>query len=187
MNLMPMTRHNTTRGSTVQNSQCQLSALRITPDTVGPSAGATEITTPISPIVAPRRSGGTVVMVTVMSSGMITAVPIACTRRATSRMGNVHAIPAAAVPMANKANAATNIVRVEKRCNRYPVMGNTTAITSRKPVVSHCTIVASTPKSWEIMGSATDRTVSLRIITIVEMTRIHNTRLFWRAVLVGRE
>ena len=66
-------------------------------------------------------------------------------------------------------------------------MGNTTAITSRKPVVSHCTIVASTPKSWEIMGSATDRTVSLRIITIVEMTRIHNTRLFWRAVLVGRK
>ena len=37
------------------------------------------------------------------------------------------------------------------------------------------------------MGSATDRTVSLRIITIVEMTRIHNTRLFWRAVLVGRK
>ena len=58
----------------------------------------------------------------------------------------------------------------EKRWMRKPVVGMTTAMVSRKPVSSHWTTSAGTPKSAMTAGRATETVVSLRII-IAEMTR----------------
>src|SRR5687767_9250176 len=46
----------------------------------------------------------------------------------------------------------------------------TTAIVSKKPLVSHCTVVAGTPRSTISRGSATLMIVSLRIITKADIT-----------------
>ena len=55
------------------------------PDTAGPSAGATDMTRVTLPITLPRSCGGTSVIIVVISSGIITAVPLAWTTRAASR------------------------------------------------------------------------------------------------------
>ena len=47
----------------------------MTPEIVGPIAGATEMTMETLPIVRPRCAGGTSVMMVVMSSGIMIAVP----------------------------------------------------------------------------------------------------------------
>ena len=45
------------------------------PPMVGPSAGATEMTIEMLPMVRPRDSGGTRFMMVVMSNGIMIAVP----------------------------------------------------------------------------------------------------------------
>ena len=55
------------------------------PEIVGPIAGATEITVDTRPMKRPRSAGATSVMSVVMSSGIMIAVPLACTTRASRR------------------------------------------------------------------------------------------------------
>ena len=55
--------------------------------------------------------------------------------------------------------AETKSTRVEKRSVRYAVMGIMMALTSVKPVVSHCAVAASMPNSPMTEGSAGVTTV----------------------------
>ena len=84
----------------------QPSRLSTRPDTVGPIAGATEMTIEMLPITAPRRAGGTSVITVVISSGIMIAVPPACTTRATSSTANPGASAASSVPALNSAHRA---------------------------------------------------------------------------------
>lgn len=63
------------------------------PDTVGPTAGATEITIEMLPMTAPRLWAGTRRMMVVISSGIMMAVPQACTTRPASSTPNTGATP----------------------------------------------------------------------------------------------
>ena len=47
----------------------------MTPEIVGPMAGATEMTVVMKPMVLPRVSGGASVIAVVISSGIMIAVP----------------------------------------------------------------------------------------------------------------
>ena len=59
------------------NIQRQSSTLRMSPEMVGPIAGATEMTMEILPIIRPRDAGSTRVITVVSSSGNMIAVPLA--------------------------------------------------------------------------------------------------------------
>jgi hypothetical protein len=144
--------------------------LTIAPPTVGPSAGATEITMAIMPITEPRRWRGTKVMVTVISSGITNAVPAACTTRPASKKIKAGASAAATVPTIKSRQAVINTWRVVKRSMTKPVVGITTAMVSMNPVSSHCTIVAGTWYSAIIAGSATEREVSFKIMMVAATT-----------------
>ena len=102
-------------GATTPKIQRQPRWSRMNPDSVGPSAGATAMTTVMLPIMAPRRATGTIVMTVVMSSGSMTAVPDACTTRASSSTPKPGARKASTVPAVNNDIAATNSVRVVTR------------------------------------------------------------------------
>ena len=67
--------HHVRNRSTSANSHRQVSTLRISPEIVGPIAGATEITIMMLPIVLPRDSAGTSVITVVISNGSMIAVP----------------------------------------------------------------------------------------------------------------
>ena len=172
---VPTARAIRTMGSIIQNSQCQVSEFRMKPETVGPRAGATEITMEMIPIIAPRRCAGTTVKVTVISSGITNAVPTAWMMRPISKMAKLGARAATRVPTVKNNCAVTKMVLVLKRSNRKPVVGMTTAMVSMNPVVNHCAVVSGTWKSAMIDGNATDRIVSLRIMIIAEMTRMERT------------
>ena len=73
-------------GKTSPNMYRQDRYCRITPEMVGPIAGATEMTMLTLPITTPRRSTGTRVRIVVISNGNMMAVPDACTIRASSRI-----------------------------------------------------------------------------------------------------
>ena len=156
----------------VQKMTCQLDMLNTKPPTVGPSAGATEITTEIMPITLPRRCGGTRVIATVISVGIIKAVPAAWNTRPTSSTPKAGASAASTVPARNTPDDAKKICRVVNLSMRKPVVGMTTPMVRRKPVSSHWAEVAGIPKSAMMVGSATDRAVSFRIITIAPRTRM---------------
>lgn len=129
-------------------------------------AGATAMTIVIVPIIWPRRSSGTRLITVVISSGTISAVPEACTMRATSSTSKPGASAAISVPVLNADIAAMNSVRVWKLCcSRKPEIGITVAIVSRNAVVSHRAVVAGMPRSRMRCGSATPMIVSLRITT----------------------
>jgi len=85
-------------GAIVQKMTCQLDMLNTKPPTVGPSAGATEMTTEIMPITLPRRCGGTRVIATVIRVGIIKAVPVAWNTRPTSSTPKAGASAASTVP-----------------------------------------------------------------------------------------
>ncbi len=169
--IAPRIRAATASGSTIQNIHRQLSEARIAPPIVGPMAGATAMTIVIVPIVEPRRSGGTRRMIDVISSGIITAVPHAWTTRPISRTAKPGASALMSVPRLNNVSDARKTCRGVNRSSRKPVVGMTTAIVSRKPLVSHCTVVVETPRSTVRSLRATDRIVSLRIMTNADTTR----------------
>jgi hypothetical protein len=155
-------------GSTKPNSQRHENALRIRPEIVGPMAGATEMTIEMLPMMRPRCAGSTRVRTVVMSSGIMIAVPLACTMRPTSRTVKPGASRAISVPTENRPIAQTNTGRVLKRCSRNPVIGMTTAMVSRKPVVSHWPVAALMSRSSMSRGRATPMMVSLRMTTNAE-------------------
>ncbi len=82
---------------------------------VGPSAGATAITMLTKPIIAPRRSAGIRVMTVVKRSGIMMAVPIACTTRASSSTPKVGAAAASRVPRLKVPIARKNTARDVRR------------------------------------------------------------------------
>ena len=154
----------TVMGSISTKIQCQLRALTIAPETVGPSAGPTEMTIEFRPMMAPRLCGGTSVSVVVISSGSTMAVPTAWMIRAMSSRAKLEAKTASTVPARKLASAKMNRLRVVKRWSRNPVVGITTETVSRNPVVSHWPAAAETCRSAMIEGKATVRTVSFRIM-----------------------
>ena len=83
---MPMTSIASAIGSTSQNMNRHDRYVRMRPEIVGPMAGATEITIEMLPMNRPRSAGATSVMSVVMSSGIMIAVPLACTTRASRRI-----------------------------------------------------------------------------------------------------
>ena len=117
------------------------------------------------PITCPCREGGTRFITVVISSGIMIAVPEACTIRPSSRGRNAGETAQTRVPAVKVVIAIANTCRVENRPMRKPVIGMTTAMVSMNPVVSHCAVVSDRSRSSMIGGSATDRMVSLRITT----------------------
>jgi hypothetical protein len=166
----PSARLRSAIGRTTRNSQRQLSRERTRPDTVGPIAGATEMTIEMTPMIRPREPGATRLIAVVMSSGIITPVPPACTTRPSSSTPKPGAAAAISVPVLKSPIAATNTWRTLNRSMTNPVAGITTAIVSRKPVVSHWPVAAETFRSLISRGRASDITVSLKMTTKVEMT-----------------
>ena len=134
---MPMTSMTSAIGSTSQNMYRHDRKLRIRPEIVGPIAGATDMTIETRPMNRPRSDGATSVMRVVMSSGIMMAVPVACTTRASSSTSKPGASAASSVPAENRLIAVMNTGRVAMRCSRKPVIGITTAIVSMNAVVSH--------------------------------------------------
>ena len=57
-------------------------------------------------MIRPRMCGGTIVMMVAMSSGVMMAVPVACTTRPVTRIAKPGAIIASAVPAVNSAIAS---------------------------------------------------------------------------------
>ena len=158
---------NSAIGSTRMKMKRQSSACTISPPTAGPTAGATDMTMEMLPMVLPRSCGGTSVITVVMSSGIMIAVPLACTTRPTSSTSNPGAIAAIAVPRLNRLIARMNTVRVLRRCMRKPVVGITMAMVSMKAVDSHWAVLASMRRSSITRGTATPTMVSLRNTTNV--------------------
>ena len=159
-------------GSTSTNMNRQDRNCRISPDSVGPIAGATEIAMLMLPITTPRRSIGTRVSTVVISSGIIIAVPDACTIRAGSSSQKPGETAASSVPAQNRPMASMYTVRVVSRCSRNPVVGITTAMVSMNAVVSHCPVRALTSRSAISRGSATPMIVSFRITTKAATSRV---------------
>ncbi len=182
-----MTRAVSASGSTIQNIQRQPSDASTAPPIVGPTAGATAMTMVMVPIVAPRRCAGTRRITEVISSGSITAVPVACTTRPVSRTPKLGARAATTVPVENRVSEARKIWRGVNRSSRNPVVGMTTAIVSRNPLVSHCAVVVGTFRSTLRSRSATLRMVSLRIITKAETTSTPISRVAFGAGVPGSE
>lgn len=155
------------------------------PPTVGPRAGATEITMAIMPITEPRRWRGTKVMATVINNGITKAVPAAWITRPINKKTNAGARAATTVPLINSKHAVINTCRVLKRSMAKPVVGITTAMVSIKPVSSHWTVVAGTSYSAMMAGSATDREVSFKIMMVAAPTNTASVALTSGAIFSG--
>jgi hypothetical protein len=95
---------------------------RISPETVGPIAGATEMAMLTLPMRAPRLASCTSVRMVVISSGSIMAVPPAWMMRASSTILKPGATAARAVPPANSPIASMKTSRVDRLCRMKPVM-----------------------------------------------------------------
>src|SRR5690606_11526236 len=95
----------------------------------------------------------------------------AWTTRPTSNTPKPGAEPLINVPRLNSVNDARKTCRGVNLSSRKPVVGMTTAMVRRKPLVSHCAVVVETPRSMVRARSATLRIVSLRIMTNAETTR----------------
>ena len=138
-------------------------------------AGATEMTMETLPMVLPRSELGTTVMIVVISSGIMMAVPEAWMMRAARSTSNPGARPASSVPSENSVIAEMNIERVVKRCSRNPVTGMTIAIVSMNDVDSHWAARASMPRSTCSVLIATLMIVSFRMTTKVATSSTQST------------
>ena len=99
----------------------------------------------------------------ISSSGIITAVPTAWITRAPSRMPNVGANVASAVPTTKVLIAVSNETRGPNRSMNQPVSGIATAIVSMNAVVSHCALDSTTSNSCMRTAIAGVIVVSLRM------------------------
>ncbi len=162
-------------GSTTRKIQRHERDCSTMPETAGPSAGATDMARVTLPMTRPRSCSGTTAIRVVISSGIITAVPLAWMTRAASSTGNAQAMAASRVPAQKVAIASPKAKRVVTRWRNQPVIGMTTAIVSMKAVESHCAALASTSKSAISRGIALIMMVSLRITTNVAPTSQRST------------
>ena len=140
--------------ATMKKRSCQVALSMMRPAAVGPSAGAKPMTRPYRPMAVPRFSTGNMSMSSVITRGIMTPSPAACTRRPARMVGKLGPQPAMAEPAVKMAMATRNRLRIEKRSMRNAVMGIMMAFTSVKPVVSHCAVEASTFVSIMMEGSA---------------------------------
>ena len=90
--------------------QCHVNVFRINPETVGPTAGANIMTSPIIPIALPRLCGGIITRMVLNISGKSKAVPTACTMRAIINTLNVGAIAPINVPIMENTRDAIKAV-----------------------------------------------------------------------------
>ena len=111
----------------------------------------------------PRSAGATTVIIVVIKSGIMTAVPDAWTIRPRRRTQNVGATAAIRVPAQNTAMARPKACRVVTRWRNQPVTGMTTAMVSMNAVESHWAVVTSTENSRIRLGRALNMIVSFRI------------------------
>ena len=162
-------------GNTMPNIQRQLANSRIRPDAVGPSAGAADIARVTVPMTRPRSSGATTVIIVVISSGIMTAVPTAWTIRPRRSTQNAGANAAMRVPRQNTDMARPKACRVVTLCRNQPVTGMTTAMVSMNAVESHWAAVTSTENSRIRLGRALNMTVSFRITTNAAATSQRST------------
>ena len=168
MRTAPMMSAVVVSGSIVMNSQCQSAMLRMKPERLGPTAGATAMTVDTVPMTCPRFAGATSANTVVKSMGMTIAVPLAWMTRATMSSSKTGATAPSSVPAVNRAIAVTNSARVLNRCSSQPVIGMTTARVSMNAVVSHCAVLAVMPNTSMKRGIATPMRVSLRMTTKAE-------------------
>src|SRR5664279_1847759 len=140
--VIPSTSAVTEMGIITMNTQRQSKTDRMSPATVGPTAGAIDMTMEMFPIVLPRVAGGTSVITVVMSRGSMIAVPEAWMTRPTMSTKNVGATAPSAVPAVKRDIAVMKMLRVEKRWMRNPVIGITTAMVSMNEVDNH----------WAVLG-----------------------------------
>lgn len=115
-------------------------------------------------------------MSVVMSKGIMIAVPLACTTRATSSIGKLGDNAASNVPIENSVIADVNIARVVNRWSRKPVIGITTAIVNMNAVVSHCAAEIVMFNAITSRGMATVIIVSFKITTKAETSNSQITR-----------
>ena len=85
---------------------------------VGPTAGATDMTMEMLPMVRPRRSAGTMFSTVVISNGIMIAVPEACTMRPISSTEKPGARKQTSVPRENRLIAVMKTRLMWKRCKR---------------------------------------------------------------------
>jgi hypothetical protein len=123
------------------------------------------MTIEMRPMMRPRWFGATIVMTVVIMSGIMIAVPMACTTRPTMSISKTGESAAMSVPTLKVDMAMRKTGRVLRRCISHPVIGITTAIVNANAVVSHCPWVASMRSDSWIFGSATLIIVSLRKTT----------------------
>ena len=165
-------------GSITQNRPCHGRICSSAPETVGPTAGATDITIEMRPMMRPRSCGATIVMTVVIISGIMMAVPMAWTTRPTISISKTGESAAMSVPTLNVTIATMKTGRVFRRCSSHPVVGMTTAMVRANAVVSHWPWVASMRSASWILGSATVIIVSLRKTTnTAASSRISAVRL----------
>src|SRR5690625_1597649 len=98
-NLKANTIENKENGITVIKRNLQPKYSTITPDRVGPMAGANIITSPTTPIIFPRLWGGYNNKKTLNIIGINSPVPIACINRPNNKIGKLGAIAQIEVPM----------------------------------------------------------------------------------------
>ena len=115
-------------------------------------------------------------MSVVISKGIMIAVPLACTTRATSNIGKLGDKAASKVPIENSVIAEVNIARVENLWSRKPVIGITTAIVSMNAVVNHCAAEIVMFNEITSRGIATVMIVSFKITTKAETSNSQITR-----------
>ena len=174
---MPRPSETSAIGRMMAKSQRQLSVSSTNPDSVGPIAGASEITRPTRPIMRPRERGGTTFIIVVMSSGIMMPVPRACTTRPVSSTAKPGATRQISVPRLKSDIAAMNTCRVVKRCSRNPVTGMMTAIESMNALVIHWPSSGGMPRSTLRCGMAMPIVVSLRIATNAATSSSQMTRI----------
>ncbi len=165
----------TTAGSTSPNSQRHENACRISPEAVGPRAGAIEIVMVTLPITRPRSCSGTTFISVVIRSGIITAAPMAWIARPANSTPKTGARAATSVPTPKTLIAPVKAVRVGTRASSQPVTGITTAMVSMKTVESHCAERADTENSIISRGIALTMIVSLMSTTKVPSSSPHKT------------
>ncbi|AFR09697.1 hypothetical protein B005_4491 [Nocardiopsis alba ATCC BAA-2165] len=181
MKAAPSARPSRAIGRIRPKSQRQSSMLRMSPDRVGPTAGATAMTMEMLPMVRPRRSAGIRFSTVVMSSGIMIAVPEACTIRPISRTVKFGARKQIRVPRLNRVIAVMNTCLRWNLWSRKPVTGMTTAITSMKAEVSHCPVETEMSRSRLRAGRATPMIVSFKMTTNAETRRSGMTSRVARA------
>ena len=134
-----------------------------TPESTIAREGPRVVIAAMMPMFSPSFSRGETASVMFMPIGVSRPVPMAWSRRAISSTSKDGARAPIIEPMTMTATTETNNCRVGKRWYSTFETGTNTAATSRYPVVSHCTVFTSTPKSFMIGVKATLRKASLKV------------------------